>query len=130
VTKNGQIVISHPLGHPLAGAAAGAGAGAAAGGAAAGDAKAPKEICREICSPGTRTVKKQECAEVPKTKYDCEEKVIYSSCKNVCKCPNGITIETKESPNLMALGTAAAGTGHHAKAALAGAAMQAVNAMP
>jgi hypothetical protein len=108
----------------------GAGAGAAAGGAAGGaDAKAPKEICREICAPGTRTVVEKACEEVPKKKYDCEEKVIYSSCKNVCKCPNGITIETKESPNLMALGTAAAGTGHHAKAALAGAAMQAVNAV-
>jgi hypothetical protein len=125
-TKSGEIVLQHPLGHILGGGAAGsAGAGAGAG----GDGK-PKEICREICTPGTRTIKEQACEEVPKKKYDCEEKVIYSSCKNVCKCPNGVTVETKESPNLMALGTAAAGTGHHAKAALAGVAVQAMNAMP
>jgi hypothetical protein len=126
---DGSITLQHPLGHILGGAGAGAAAGGAAGGAAGKDGK-PKEICREICKPGTRTIKEQACEEVPKTKYDCEEKVIYSSCKNVCKCPNGITVETKESPNLVALGAAAAGTGHHAKAALAGVAVQAMNAMP
>lgn len=127
VTKNGEIVLQHPLGHLLGGAA---GAGAAAGGAAGGKDGKGKEICREICKPGTRMVEGEECGDEESVKYDCEDKVIYSSCKNVCTCPNGVTIETKESPNLVALAAGAVGTGHGAKGALAGAALQAVNALP